>query len=97
MSRLELTRREGVALVLIHPSYPVSKRHRCLLTDLAAERHLPWIDMEDVLADVAVAERLSKIDYFLPGDSFHPNPVGHARMAQAIGDYLMAHGLLDPD
>ena len=92
---LALVRERGVRLALIHPSYPVSKPHRCLLTRLAQEEGVPLLETIDALYAHAAEQRVEdKRDYFLPNDYFHLNPRGHAVLAGALRRFLVAEGLV---
>lgn len=84
----------GATLVLYHPAYRISVPHRCLLVRLARERGIPLIEVEAVLQRAAAKSGLSKGDYFLEGDHYHPNPAGHRAMAQATADVLVKRGLV---
>lgn len=77
-----LTRTRGARLILIHPAYPESGRHRCVLTRIAAENRIPLVEVEDALAEAGRRDRHAKADYFL--DPFHPRPRGHAVIAHAL-------------
>jgi lysophospholipase L1-like esterase len=91
---LAATRRAGARLVLLHPAYPVSVPHRCLQTRFAREHGVPLLEIEDVLARAAAADGVSRGDFFVPDDDYHPNERGHAVIARAVADFLQANGLL---
>ncbi|MEN8183111.1 MAG: SGNH/GDSL hydrolase family protein, partial [Myxococcota bacterium] len=84
----------GATLVLYHPAYRISVPHRCLLVRLARERGVPVIDAEAVLQRAAARDGLSKDDYFLTDDRYHPNPAGHRALAQASAEFLVKRGLV---
>lgn len=90
---LEWTRQHHVTLVLLHPAYPVSKPHRCLLTKLAAESGVPLIDVEDVFTHWTMRTGRSRRALFF-GDRFHPNETGHRVLGGAIAGFLETHRLL---
>jgi lysophospholipase L1-like esterase len=79
---VELTRSRGIRLILIHPAYPESRRHRCVLTRIAAEGRVPLLEVEEALDEAGRRDRHPKGDYFL--DHFHPRPRGHAVIAHAL-------------
>lgn len=91
---IALTRRRGITLVLIHPVYPVSKRHECLLTRLAETERVPLLDAEDVFEAHAKRNGKNRPDYFFPRDQFHPSVLGHQVLGEAIAEFLEKLGLL---
>ncbi len=80
-SLIRCTREHGAALILVHPAYPVSRPHRCVLTRVAEQEHVPVLEMEDLVQG-------RKNEYFFSEDVFHPNPRGHALIAQALADLI---------
>jgi lysophospholipase L1-like esterase len=84
----------GARLVLLHPAYPVSRPHACLLTRFAQQRGIPLLEIEDVLADAAAGDGLGRADFFAPDDDYHPNELGHAALARAIAAFLRQRALL---
>lgn len=93
---VRLTRERHVPLVLLHPAYPVSRRHRCVQTKVALEEGIPLLDVEDVLASDAAANGRKKSDYFFAYDQFHLNGTGHAVVAEALAGFLVRERLV-PD
>ncbi len=91
---IELTRSRGVTLLLLHPSYPVSKPHRCLLTRLAKEHSVPVLEIEDVIQAHARANGKVKGNYFFPNDVYHPNRWGHQVIAKGIARFMIERGLM---
>lgn len=91
---ISITGRQGVKLVILHPSYPVSIPHQCILTRLADENSVPIIEIEDVINEHALVEGKTKDNYFLPNDVYHPNKYGHQVIANGIAQFLIEHGLL---
>lgn len=86
----EFTQRRGIELLIVHPAYPVSKSHRCLLTDFAKGRYLPLLEAEDVFLAAATRRGLNKMDFF-QADPFHPNAMGHRVLARSIASFIETH------
>jgi lysophospholipase L1-like esterase len=84
----ELCEKNRIALVVIHPSYRDSDRHRCILTNVCADHHVLMFEAYDSLhpsdADVK--------DLYL--DDVHPNVIGHARLARDLCSFLVDAGLV---
>ena len=85
---IALTRSRGVDLVLYHPAYRVSLPHRCLLTRIAEQEGVPIIEVEDLLSLDAQQAGLTKDDYFLADDPYHPNVRGHRVIGRGTADVL---------
>lgn len=91
---LEWTRQHHVTLVFLHPAYPVSKPHQCLLTRLAVEHDVPMLDVEDVITDWTTRTGQPRQAFFFPKDRFHPNETGHHLIAKAIAELLETQRLV---
>lgn len=89
-----LTRQHEVELVFLHPSYPESKPHRCVLTRVAEQQRIPVFEMEQELYRDAVDTGRRKPDYFRPNDRFHPNALGHRVIAERLADFLAERDLV---
>jgi lysophospholipase L1-like esterase len=84
----ELADREGIALVVIHPSYLATRRHQCLLTRFAAERGVAMFDAHDSLhAPIEPRDR-----FFL--DTMHPTAEGHESLARDLSRFLLENRIL---
>jgi lysophospholipase L1-like esterase len=76
-------RENGIALVIIHPSYRWSSRHECLLTRYCAENRIPMFEAYDVLHPAAQApERLFH-------DFMHPSAAGHQALAEGLSRFIL--------
>ncbi len=80
-----LSLREGIELIVVHPSYRYSKRHECLLTRFCKENNVRMVEAYDVLHPWLGAE-LS-----LFRDVWHPTSLGHQRLAEVIGREILRH------
>ena len=80
-------------LVLLHPAYPVSAPHRCLLTRFAKDRAIPVVEIEELLALDASRSGAARFEYFVPDDDYHPNERGHRVFAEGIASFLAGRGL----
>jgi lysophospholipase L1-like esterase len=85
---VDLVSTHHVSLILIHPAYPQSKRHECILTRIANENHIPLLDFEDVIYRDCQVNGTRKSDYFLYGDPFHPNEMGHTLLGRELAALL---------
>lgn len=88
---IEECRKRGVRLVIIHPSYYLSKPHQCDLTDVCAQYEVPMLQAQTILHPA----RVPIDDMFL--DRTHPTALGHERLAEAIAAFLIGEGLLSAD
>ena len=95
-SIVDLTRSRKVQLILLHPTYPVSKPHRCILTRVATDFKVPMIDIETLLRADAMPFGRRKSDYFRQGDKFHPNVLGHATIGRGISDFIIENNMIPP-
>lgn len=85
----DIAEREGIALVLIHPSYLATTRHDCLLARFAKQRGVAILDAHGSLhVPGQPRER-----YFL--DTMHPNAEGHANLARDLARFLRQNAILD--
>jgi hypothetical protein len=75
---VQLLRARGVDLVLIHPAYPLSRPHRCVLTELARSEGVPLVEMERIVGEQGVP----KAEAFF--DIYHPKASLHLRLAEEI-------------
>ena len=73
---------QGIELVLIHPSYQATERHECLLTRFAGEHDVALFDAHAALHP---RERLEDALFL---DSWHPSPLGHARLASELATFV---------
>jgi hypothetical protein len=85
----DIAEREGIALVLIHPSYLTTTQHECLLTRFAAQRGVALFDAHGALHPPGQPRER----YFL--DTMHPNAEGHANLARALSRFLLENSVLD--
>ena len=91
---IELVGSHGARLVMIHPAYRVSRPHRCLLTQTAAEAGIPVFEAYDALMTSAREREIQYSDYFQPDDIFHPTATGHEVLAEGLLRFLMENGLV---
>lgn len=91
---VDLVRDRGARLVLLHPAYPVSRPHRCVLTEVAAQRGVPVLEVEDALAEASRASGRRRRDWFHANDPFHPDAAGHEAIARALASFLAKRDLL---
>ncbi len=75
---LAIARRQRIDLLVIHPSYRDSRPHECLLTSFVARTGVASLEAYPLLH---VEGQPSGALY---RDSWHPNAVGHARLANAL-------------
>lgn len=86
-----LCRDHGIRLLIIHPAYRDSRPHECELTHFCREHQVPMLEAFDILhPDGEPADALFH-------DPYHPNRLGHARLAHGIRDALVNRGLLDTE
>lgn len=78
----QIAQREGIELVLIHPSYRHSRPHECLLTQFAAERGVHLFEAHPALHEEDRPRGTLFIDFW------HPTAEGHARLAQGLFDFI---------
>jgi hypothetical protein len=83
---VELTRSQGVTLVLLHPAYKISRPHRCVLTRVAEEQGVVWFEVEEVLGGSGRRGKQRKETLYT--DNVHPNAEGHAALAEALASFL---------
>lgn len=79
---VELCRQHRVALVMIHPSYEHSVAHVCELTRFCDSEGVAVFDAQESLHPHGVPTKSLFKDYI------HPNAAGHARLADALFEYL---------
>ncbi len=82
---LSLCRKKGITLVVIHPSYPLSGRHECLLTRFCRENGVPMFEAHDTLHPGGTTPR----SMFL--DVVHPSAVGHELLSRDLVHFLARH------
>jgi hypothetical protein len=75
---VQVLRERGVDLVLIHPAYRLSRPHRCVLTELARQQGVPFVEMERIVAETG----LPKSETFF--DIYHPKAFVHRRLAEEL-------------
>ena len=76
-------RENGIALVIMHPSYRWTSRHECLLTRFCAENHVPMFETYDILHPAGPApERLFH-------DFMHPSAAGHEALAEGLSRFIL--------
>jgi hypothetical protein len=75
----------GISLILIHPSYRDSIRHKCLLTRFCDEHHVVMYDSYDALHPPELPQGA------LFRDSMHPNAEGHNRLAKGLAEFVEEH------
>ncbi len=68
----------GIALVVIHPSYRDTTRHRCVLTEFVRESGVEMFDAQPHLHPPAVPPGRMYLD------AAHPSPEGHDRLARGL-------------
>jgi lysophospholipase L1-like esterase len=76
-----LCRRKGIDLVVIHPSYRISKPHSCLLTRFCRDKSVPLFESYPFLHLKGAPEELF-------ADGLHPTAEGHDRLARGLADFL---------
>ncbi len=78
----EFCREKGIQLVVIHPSYRLTRQHTCVLTEFCESEGIPMFE-----AIRALARRgRGGPPMFL--DLAHPSPLGHRRLAQGLTAFL---------
>ncbi len=80
-SLVEICRRRGIELVLIHPSYRASTPHECLLTRFCRQRGVTFFEAHGILHPVDRPTGL-----YL--DDMHPSREGHERLAARLALFL---------
>ena len=76
-------RENGIALIIMHPSYRWTSRHECLLTRFCAENHVPMFETYDILHPAGPApERLFH-------DFMHPSAAGHEALAEGLSRFIL--------
>ncbi|MEM7393587.1 MAG: SGNH/GDSL hydrolase family protein [Verrucomicrobiota bacterium] len=76
-----LCKKEGIELVVIHPSYQASRKHECLLTRFCASHQVKMFEVHDLLHPPGQQP--------LYIDGFHPSREGHKRIAAGLSAYLL--------
>ncbi len=84
-STLNLCRERGIQLIVCVPWYVRFEDHAPLLKEFATENNLPLVDLPNLLRKTPFKPRE---EYFL--DRVHPTADGHALIAEAIRDELLA-------
>jgi lysophospholipase L1-like esterase len=84
-----LCRERGWRLVVIHPSYRLSRPHECILTEFCAREEVAMLEVHEVLHPPALRVEATYLD------AWHPTPDGHRRIAEALGRHLSESGALD--
>jgi lysophospholipase L1-like esterase len=74
--------RRGIRLVIIHPSYRLTRKHTCVLTEFCRTVNVSMFEAYDVLH----APGTSPHDLFL--DEMHPTPHGHTLLADALAAFI---------
>ena len=76
-----LCERNGIGLVIIHPSYAASARHECLLTRFAEENGVPLFEAHDTLHPPLDGAEMFR-------DAWHPSAAGHAALARDLARFV---------
>lgn len=92
LQRLQtLCQQHNTELVIMHPAYADSQRHRCVLTEFCEETGVPLYESHDALHPAF----RGKGDLF--ADECHPNAEGHQALAEGLFLFLKSSGLLRPN
>ena len=91
---IELVRSRDAQLVMVHPAYRISRPHRCLLTQTAAQAGVFVFETHDALMESARERRIRYVDHFHPNDIFHLNEAGHEVLAEGLSRFLIGNALL---
>ena len=86
-----MSQAHGFQLVMIHPSYRGTIKHECELTEFCAARGVPMFESHEVLHPT------TRPPGALYWDSAHPVAQGHALLAEALAQFLVAQGLVPAD
>lgn len=86
----EVCRRNGIALVLIHPAYAATKPHACELTEFCSRTGVPLYDAFESLHPPGAAPRACF------ADECHPNVDGHEALAAGLCEFLVQSRLVPP-
>jgi lysophospholipase L1-like esterase len=85
---IALCRQRGIGLVVMHPSYQLSRQHECVLTVVCREERVPLFEAYDSLhLPNTEASRFFR-------DVLHPNRDGHAALARDLLRFLAEAQLL---
>lgn len=79
---LALCKAKGIQLVIIHPAYAVSSKHKCTLTNFCRQYKVPMFEAYDVLHPPNAPE--GHLFY----DRFHPTAEGHYLLAKGLAEFL---------
>jgi hypothetical protein len=60
-----------IDLVLIHPAYELSRPHRCVLTELAREKGVPFVEMERIVRKPGLPKSALYLDIYHPTGFVH--------------------------
>lgn len=95
-SLINTAQSRGVQIIFLHPSYRISRPHRCVMTRIARAQKIPLLEMDDVIYSHAARTGRHKAEYFIFGDKVHPNQLGHAVMGKGIADFLLKNNFIHP-
>lgn len=84
----EICQEKNIRLVIIHPSYSESQKHKCDLTEFCEEFQVPMFEAQPFLHP----DPKQPAKYY--ADRWHPNAAGQAAMAQGLFDYLVENKLV---
>ncbi|MFO0946490.1 MAG: hypothetical protein U1D30_11160 [Planctomycetota bacterium] len=84
----DFCRSHGIRLVVIHPSYKASAPHECQITQLCREGDVPLFEAHASLHAADIPPEL------LFQDHVHPTELGHRRLGEALGQFLLEGALL---
>ena len=82
----DISQRNNISLVIIHPSYASSQQHECLLTQFSQTHNIPMLEAYPILHPPG------KKHTALYRDSWHPNALGHKKLATALYHFLKEKG-----
>lgn len=81
----------GISLIIVHPAYRDSTRHRCMLTRFCRENGVLMYEAYDALHPQPLRQDA------LFRDSWHPNADGHKRLAMGLAKFIKGNLLDDLD
>jgi len=78
-----IARENNIHLLILHPSYKDSDPHDCLLTRFTKKEEVPMFEAHNVLHPPGADPQTLFVD------SWHPNPLGHQRLAEGLSQMIL--------